>query len=322
MIERFEGCVAVITGAASGFGLEAARMAARHGMRVVLADIEAAALERAAAEVAALGAEVLPHALDVSKGCQVEALAAATLERFGTPHLLFNNAGVGLGGLVWEHSAADWEWAIGVNLMGVAHGVRVFVPLMLAAAAADPAWRGHVVNTASMAGLVNMPNMGAYNVSKHAVVSLSETLLQDLRLVTSQIGASVLCPYFVPTGIGQSARNRPPEVAGSRSGTDTGTGMSTSQRIAREMIAKAVQSGKVSASDVVQRVFDAVREDRFYIFSHPHALSGVQSRLEDILQQRNPSDPFAARPEIGRTLREALRGDSSRESAGPESGAS
>jgi NAD(P)-dependent dehydrogenase (short-subunit alcohol dehydrogenase family) len=293
------GRTAVITGAASGFGLEAARLAAREGMKVVLADVQADALERAAADVGALGAEVLPFRLDVSKAAEVEALGAATLARFGVPHLVFNNAGVGAGGLIWEHSAADWEWVIGVNLMGVAHGVRVFVPKMLEAARADAAYEGHVVNTASMAGLLNPPNMGVYNVSKHAVVSLSETLYQDLALVTDQVSASVLCPYFVPTGIHQSHRNRPAALPGARP--------TKSQRIAQAMTGKAVESGKVSAADVAARVFDALRARRFYIYSHPNALGAVQTRLEDVMQARNPSDPFAARPEIGAELRAALR---------------
>ena len=130
---------------------------------------------------------VLPFRLDVSKAAEVEALGAATLARFGAPSFVFNNAGVGFGGLIWENTLQDWEWVLGVNLMGVVHGMRVFTPMMLEAAAKDPAYEGHIVNTASMAGLVNPPNMGVYNVSKHAVVSLSETLYQDLRLVTEQV---------------------------------------------------------------------------------------------------------------------------------------
>lgn len=299
MISNFKGKTAVLTGAGSGFGLEMARLAAREGMNVVMADVQADALDKAAAEVAALGAPVLPFRLDVSRAAEMEALADAVQARFGTPHVVFNNAGVGTGGLIWEHSAADWEWVMNVNVMGVAHGVRVFVPRMLAAAQADPAWRGHVVNTASMAGLMNMPNMGVYNVSKHAVVSLSETLFQDLSLVTDQIGASVLCPYFVPTGIHQSHRNRP---------SDAPMGKPTkSQLVAGAMIGKAVESGKVSAADVARLIFDAMREGRFYIYSHPQALAGVQTRLEDIMLPRNPSDPFAARPDIGAKLRESLR---------------
>jgi NAD(P)-dependent dehydrogenase (short-subunit alcohol dehydrogenase family) len=230
---------------------------------------------------------------------EVEALADAVQARFGTPHVVFNNAGVGAGGLIWEHSAADWAWVMGVNVMGVAHGVRVFTPRMLVAAKADPAWRGHIVNTASMAGLLNAPNMGAYNVSKHAVVSLSETLFQDLSLVTDQIGASVLCPYFVPTGIHQSHRNRPADAPKQKP--------TQSQLVAQAMTGKAVESGKVSAADVAQKVFDAMRAGSFYIYSHPQALAGVQTRLEDIMLPRNPSDPFAARPDIGAKLRASLR---------------
>jgi NAD(P)-dependent dehydrogenase (short-subunit alcohol dehydrogenase family) len=298
-MKHFKGRTAVITGAASGFGLETARIAAREGMNVVLADVQADALERAAAEIAALGAAVLPLRLDVAKGAEVEALGAATFTRFGSPHLVFNNAGVGAGGLIWEHSAADWEWVIGVNLMGVAHGVRVFVPRMLEAARADPDYEGHVVNTASMAGLLNPPNMGVYNVSKHAVVSLTETLYQDLSLVTDQVSASVLCPYFVATGIHHSHRNRPADTPAAKP--------TRSQRIGQAMITKAVESGKVSAGQVAVSVFEALRERRFYIYSHPKALGAVRTRLDDILLARNPSDPFADRPQIGAELRAALR---------------
>ena len=307
----FKGRTAVITGAASGFGLETARVAVQQGMNVVMADVQADALEHAAAEIgaaASTGAQVLPYLLDVSKAAAVEGLARATAERFGVPHVVFNNAGVGAGGLIWEHSAQDWEWVIGVNVMGVAHGVRVFTPLMLDAARADPAYEGHIVNTASMAGLLNPPNMGAYNVSKHAVVSLSETLYQDLALVTDQVSASVLCPFFVPTGIHHSHRNRPSVLS------VTGTQPTKSQRIAQAMTGKAVQSGKVSAAQVAGLVFDALRKKRFYIYSHPKALASVQTRLEDILRTRNPTDPFADKPEIGAELRAALRDDKAKPS--------
>ena len=302
-MKTFKGRTAVITGAGSGFGLETARRAAREGMNLVLADVQADALANAAAELQAAGAAMLPFRLDVSKAAEVEAMAAATVERFGAPHFVFNNAGVGAGGLIWEHSAADWEWVIGVNVMGVAHGVRAFTPLMLAAAKADPAYEGHIVNTASMAGLLNPPNMGVYNVSKHAVVSLSETLYQDLSLVTDQVTASVLCPYFVPTGIHESHRNRPTDPAVPTKPTKP----TPSQRVAQAMISKAVESGKVSAAQVAGMVFDALRERRFYIYSHPKALSAVQTRLEDIMLARNPTDPFADKPEIGAELRAALR---------------
>ncbi len=300
-MKTFKGRTAVITGAASGFGLEASRIAAREGMNVVMADVQQDALAKAADEIAALGAAVLPFRLDVSKAAEVEALGAATAARFGAPHLVFNNAGVGTGGLIWEATVKDWEWVIGVNLMGVAHGVRVFTPMMLAAAQKDPGFEGHIVNTASMAGLLNPPNMGVYNVSKHAVVSLSETLYQDLSLITDQISASVLCPFFVPTGINESHRNRPAELADDAAPT-------RSQLIQQAMSNKAVGSGKINAAHVAQFVFDAVAAQRFYIHSHPGALASVQTRMEDILQSRNPTDPFVHKPEIGVALRAALRG--------------
>ena len=301
MSNPLQGGVAVITGAASGFGLEMCRIAAARGMQIVMADVQADALQTAAARISALGAKVLPFRLDVSKAAEVEALGAATLKQFGAPNLVFNNAGVGAGGLIWEHTARDWDWVMGVNVMGVAHGVRVFTPLMLAAAAAQPGWRGHIVNTASMAGLVNAPNMGVYNVSKHAVVALSETLYQDLALVTDQVHAHVLCPFFVPTGIHRSERNRPADAAAPSAPT-------RSQLIAQAMSEQAVSKGKVTAAQVAQWVFDAVDAQRFYIYSHPKSLASVQTRLEDIMTPRNPSDPFAARPELGQQLRGALRG--------------
>jgi NAD(P)-dependent dehydrogenase (short-subunit alcohol dehydrogenase family) len=299
MISDFKGKTAVLTGAGSGFGLECARIGVRLGMNLVLADVQQDALDKAAAEMTAAGAQVLAVRLDVSKAAEVEALGAAVLARFGAPHFVFNNAGVGAGGLIWENTLKDWEWVIGVNLMGVAHGVRVFTPMMLQAAKKDPAWQGHIVNTASMAGLLNAPNMGIYNVSKHAVVSLSETLYQDLALVTDQISASVLCPFFVPTGISQSQRNRPDELPAAKP--------TKSQLIGQAMSDKAVGSGKVTATDVAQKVFDAIAANQFYIYSHPKAIGSVQTRLEDILQARNPTNPFAHKPEIGEQLKKALR---------------
>ena len=299
MITDFKGKTAVLTGAGSGFGLECARIGAKLGMNLVLVDVQQDALDAATQEMQALGAQVLPFKLDVSNAAQMDAMGAAVLARFGAPHLVFNNAGVGSGGLIWENSVKDWEWVLGVNVMGVAHGVRIFTPMMLEAAKKDAAWQGHIINTASMAGLLNAPNMGVYNVSKHAVVSLSETLYQDLSLVTDQISASVLCPFFVSTGISQSHRNRPSELRGSRP--------TQSQLIGQAMSEKAVSSGKVSAADVAQLVFDAVAANQFYIYSHPKAIKSVQTRLEDIVQTRNPTDPFEGKPELGQQLKAALR---------------
>ena len=298
MISDFKGKTAVITGAGSGFGLACARIGASLGMQLVLIDVQQDALDAANAELQAAGAQTLVFRLDVSNAAQMEAMADSIKSRWGAPHLVLNNAGVGSGGLIWENTAKDWEWVLGVNVMGVVHGVRLFTPMMLEAAAQDATWQGHIVNTASMAGLLNPPNMGVYNVSKHAVVSLSETLYQDLRLVTGQIGASVLCPYFVDTGISQSFRNRPADMEGKPT---------RSQQVQHAMISKAVAAGKVSAAEVAQLVFDAIANNQFYIYSHPKAIGAVQTRLEDVLQARNPSDPFADKPELGEQLRSALR---------------
>lgn len=295
-MKDLQGKTAVITGAGSGFGLELARLCARQGMKLVLMDVQADALTRAADELA----EYHPMAqrVDVSKAAEMETLAAAVHARFGAPHLVFNNAGVGFGGLIWEARVVDWDWVMGVNLMGVVHGVRLFTPMMLAAAKADPNWEGHLVNTASMAGMLDSPNLGVYNVAKHAVVSLSETLYQDLALVSDQVSCSVLCPYFVPTGIHQSHRNRDKtELAAP----------TMSQRISQAMVNKAVESGRMTAADVAQLVLDGVRERRFWLFSHPQALQPVLERAEALLAGRNPPSPFADKPEIGEQLKAALR---------------
>jgi NAD(P)-dependent dehydrogenase (short-subunit alcohol dehydrogenase family) len=295
----FKDRVAVITGGGSGFGREFALIGARLGMKLVLADVQQDALDKVKAELEAQGAQVLAMRCDVRHSEEVQALADATMQRFGAVHLVFNNAGVGSGGLIWENTQADWEWVLGVNLWGVIHGVRIFTNLMLECAKKDPAYEGHIVNTASMAGLLNAPTMGVYNVSKHAVVSLTETLYQDLALAEAPIGASVLCPYFVPTGISQSQRNRPDDVA---SGVAT-----ASQKASQAMSDKAVSSGKVTAQEVAEKTFDAIRDAQFYIFSHPAALGNVQERMEDIITQRNPGDPYKAAPHIRDMLRAKMK---------------
>ncbi|WP_374317194.1 SDR family oxidoreductase [Aquabacterium sp.] len=294
------GQTAVITGAGSGFGLELARLGAEKGLNLVLTDVQQDALDAACAELRAKGAKVVALRGDVSRPEDIEALAAACKEHFGAPHVVINNAGVAHGGLIWEHTHRDWEWVLGVNLWGVINGVRVFTPMMLDAARQDPSYRGHIINVASMAGLLNSPNMGAYNVSKHAVVSLSETLYQDLALVTEQIHASVLCPYFVPTGIHMSHRNRPAELRSEGKPTP-------SQMIAQAMSTKAVTSGKVTATDTAKLVYDAIEAGQFYVYTHPQSLGMVQTRLDDVVQGRNPTDPFAGKPEIGAELKKSLR---------------
>ena len=299
MISNFKGKVAVLTGAGSGFGLECAKIGAQLGMKLVLVDVQKDALDAAQAQMRALGAEVMARLVDVSNEGQMQALANDVQKEFGAPHFVFNNAGVGAGGLVWENTVADWEWLLGVNLWGVVHGVRLFTPMMLEAASKDPNFQGHIVNTASMAGLLTPPNMGIYNVTKHAVVALTETLYQDLKLVSDQISASVLCPYFVPTGISRSHRNRPSQLKADKP--------TKSQLIGQAMSDKAVGSGKVSASDVAKMVFDAISQDHFYIYSHPKALGNVQHRMEAIVQGHNPPDPFKERPDIGDKLKADLR---------------
>ena len=300
-MKQFEGRVAVITGGASGFGKEFAKLGAGLGMKLVLADVQQDALDATVAEFRAQGTPAIGVRTDVSRAEQVQALADAAMAEFGTVNLLFNNAGVGAGGLVWENSLKDWDWVLGVNLYGVIHGVRIFTPLMLEAAARDPGYEGHIVNTASMAGLLNAPAMGVYNVSKHGVVALSESLYQDLSLVSEQIRCSVLCPYFVPTGIHQSHRNRPADLANEAPPT-------RSQLVSQAMSDKAVTSGKVSAADVARLTFEAIREEQFYIYSHPHALGPVQQRFEDVVAQRNPGDPFTGKPDVRAGLVAALRG--------------
>jgi NAD(P)-dependent dehydrogenase (short-subunit alcohol dehydrogenase family) len=281
------GKVAVITGAGSGFGREFARIGAHEKMKLVLADVQQAPLDEAVAEARASGAQAIGVRADVSNPDDVQQLAARAKEKFGAVHLLFNNAGVaGGGGYVWETSLKDWQWVLGVNVMGVVNGIRRFVPLMLAQDC-----ECHLVNTASAAGLVSAPLMSVYNVSKHAVVTLSETLFHDLRVANAKIGVSVLCPAFVPTNIRTSERNRPPELTDDAPPT-------ASQIAARERAEKAVSSGRMSAAEVAAMTFDAIRENRFYIVTHPKMLASVELRMQDIVAQRNPTDPYSLKPEL------------------------
>ncbi|KVE33594.1 SDR family NAD(P)-dependent oxidoreductase [Burkholderia sp. TSV86] len=294
-MEELAGKVAVITGAGSGLGREFANTAARLGMKLVLADVNRDALAATADALRAQRAELVDQQTDVGDERQVTALADAAYAAYGAVHLLFNNAGVGSGGLIWEASADEWRRVLDANLWGVIHGIRAFVPRMLDAARGDAGYRAHIVNTASMAGLVNTPLSGVYNVSKHAVVSLSETLHHDLALVTQQVRSSVLCPFFVPTGIAESMSRQAAQLR------------THSQRVAYTLMERAVSAGRVTAAQLADVTFDAVRRGDFYIFSHPHALDGVRARLGDIADARTPSDPYAARPDVRAQLEAALR---------------
>ncbi|KAE8760342.1 MULTISPECIES: SDR family oxidoreductase [Paraburkholderia] len=289
---EFEGKVAVITGAASGFGRAFAEKGASLGMKLVLADVNPEALAQTVDALRAGGAEAIGVPTDVSDAAQVEALAQAALDAFGKVHLLFNNAGVGSGGFLWESTANDWAWVFNVNVMGVAHGVRAFTPIMLRQN--EPA---HIVNTASVAGLLSPPAMGIYNASKHAVVSLTETLYHDLQLAQAghteggAVGCSLLCPAFVPTGIADAERARPADLRNDSRPT-------RSQIAAGKQLQRAVQSGKLTAADVADITFEAIAARRFYIVTHPGIMATVKLRHEDIEQLRNPTDPMSLKPEV------------------------
>ncbi len=271
-MKHLAGKVAAVTGAASGLGRAMALAFASEGMQVALADVEDLAAVRD--EVAAKGVKPFAMRVDVSKAAQVDAFAERTVAELGGVHLVCNNAGVALTGAVWENTELDWEWMLGVNLRGVVNGVRAFVPRLMARN------EGHVVNTASVAGLISPPGMGAYCVTKHAVVTLSEALHHDLRERNSGVGVSVLCPAYVPTGIADSERNRP-------------AGLGRSVKTERDaMLKKAVASGKKSADDVARAVVAAVKEGRFYVLTHPSIKGAIRARMEDILDERLPRDPM------------------------------
>jgi NAD(P)-dependent dehydrogenase (short-subunit alcohol dehydrogenase family) len=284
-MKDFAGKVAVITGAGGGFGREFARAAAALGMHLVLADIEKDVLDTVADELRESGARIIELRVDVSKAADMERLRDAAYEHFGAAHLLFNNAGVGAGGFLWESTVADWEWVLGVNLWSVIHGIRLFVPKMLAQG--DEC---HIVNTASVAGLLSAQMMGVYNVSKHAVVTLSETLFHDLRTAGANIGVTVLCPAFVATGIAASERNRPGDLRNAE--------QTESQKRAAAAMAKAVSSGRITAADVAAKTFDAIKKNQFYCLTHPNIMGAVEMRMQDILARRNPTDPFTLKPDV------------------------
>lgn len=285
-MEQLEGRVAVVTGGGSGIGRAVATQLAGAGMSVVVADIQQDALDATVAGLARAGHRVLGVRTDVSDGDSVTALADAAVTEFGAVHLVHNNAGVGVGGPIWAHTERDWQWVLGVNLWGVIHGIRVFVPLML-----EQGGPAHVVNTASMAGLISVPSLGAYNVSKHGVVTLSETLYRDLRLAGADIGVSVLCPGLVMTNIFESQRNRPEPLAdddggsGGLSALMEGVGEPGATEAAADAFGQILSPDEVGAA-----VVDAVRGNRFYILTHPERTEAlVRTRCDDIVDARHPS---------------------------------
>ncbi len=273
-MEELQGKVAVITGGAGGIGRAVAEAAAAAGMKLVLADIEEAALKEADAALSSAGAEVLSVPTDVSDGAPVEELRDKALARFGAVHLVHNNAGVAVGGPLWTVSEADWNWILGVNLWGVIHGIRAFVPVLIEQG------EGHVVNTASLAGLTSPGMLGPYNVTKHSVVTMSETLYRDLNLVGARVGVSVLCPGFVRTGIAESDRNRP----------DWAPAVSPPPGLDLQGVVRDLVAGGIDPAVVAQKVLYAVRVNRFYILTHDDTRAMVETRLQDILQGRSPSD--------------------------------
>lgn len=278
-MKEFKNKVAVITGAASGIGLAIAERLSQEGMKVVLADVEQQALHQAEQVLKAAGAKVLAVRTDVSRAEDVALLAQKAVDAFGAVDLLFNNAGVGAGTTPWESTLADWQWVIGVNLWGVIHGVRAFVPIMLAQDT-----ECHIVNTASVAGLLPYHPSAPYQVTKHAVVALSENLYYALAGQKAKIKVSVLCPGWVNTRIMKSERNRPPELQNEPDQRPPGP---EDEAILREML-QAVEAGMLP-SQLARNVFDAIREEKFYILSHPEYNPVIQQRMVDILQQRNPS---------------------------------
>ena len=276
-MKELKGKVAAVTGAASGLGRAMALAFADEGMHVALGDV--ADTSDVFAAVEAKGVSAVAMKLDVSKAQEVEAFAQLIDKDLGGAHVVCNNAGVSPLGATWETSLGDWQWILGVNLWGVIHGVRSFVPRLMKRNT------GHVVNTASVAGIISPPGSGAYNVTKHAVVTLSETLHHELRERGSAVGVSVLCPAYVPTGIADSERNRPAGLEATAK---------THEILAREqMLKKAVASGRLSADDVARAVVQAVKEDRFYILTHPRIKGAIGARMEDILQDRAPRNPMS-----------------------------
>ncbi len=272
------GKVAVVTGAASGIGRAMAERFAREGMKVVLADVEEKALVETQEALARSGAEAIAVRTDVSRWEEVEELARRTFAAFGTAHVICNNAGVSVGGPAWQPTEADWSWILGVNLWGVVHGIRAFVPRLVSQG------EGHVVNTASIAGLISAPGMGPYCATKHAVVALSECLFHDLQLATEgKVKVSVLCPAWVNTKIADSDRNRPQSAP-----RRTDREMSPQEQAIEGLVRSAVANG-IPPEVVAEKVYRAIVEGRFWILTHKKTKAGVERRMRGVLDDTDPA---------------------------------
>ncbi len=278
-MREFKGKTAVITGGGSGIGLGIAGRAVQEGMNAVLADINETDLAYAVEALSSSGVEVLGVRTDVSKRADVEVLAERTLKTMGGVHLLVNNAGVGAGTTPWESTWNDWEWVMGVDLWGVINGVKVFTPIMMAQG--TPC---HIVNTSSMAGLLAFMHSAPYQVAKHAVVALSENLSVSLEMRKSLVRVSVLCPGFVRTQTMNSERNRPAELR------DEPKEMNAEQLAMVKVAMEAVERG-MSPEELAGHVFDAIREERFYILTHPEELPMARDRVHRLMEGLNPRNP-------------------------------
>jgi NAD(P)-dependent dehydrogenase (short-subunit alcohol dehydrogenase family) len=286
-VKEFKDKTAVVTGAASGIGRALAEKFAAEGMKVVLADIGEAALASTVREMKESGATVLAVRTDVSKGAEVEALANKTFETFGSVHVLCNNAGVApVMGASWELTEADWKWVLGVNLWGVLHGIRAFVPRMI-----EQDSEGHIVNVSSAAGLVSLPWGSTYNVAKHGVVTLSESLHGELALLGPKVKVSVLCPIWVSTRLMDAERNRPTDLQNQGEATEA-----RPQAVFMDQAVRALVAGGTDASVIADLVVDAIRQERLYVLPHPEVKEAVRARMEGILNENNPSTEPAIQP--------------------------
>lgn len=272
-MQELTGKTTVITGAGSGFGREFALACAAEGMNLVLADLKQDGLQETL-KLLPDDAKVLLQTCDVAKAEQVEALAQAARERFGHVHLLFNNAGVAVTGPAWTATLEEWRWVLDVNLMGVVHGLRSFTQAMI-----DSGEPCHIVNTASAAGHLSVPGSSIYCVSKHGVVTLSECLHHELGMLKAQVGVSVLCPAFVPTGIADSEKLRPQGAAKNPHPMTQSTDAMTKQ---------AVASGRLTAQEVAAMTLQAVKDNRFYVFPHQKIKNSIEARLQHILDEQAP----------------------------------